>query len=200
MCLQLLEPADVNLEEEPRWRKEERREANRAGRGRKGPLSSSFQESWSTETSPTHTHHGPPANHSSSILDPSSFIQLLIHGSLKQMWGDAGDGREPSDNLYQNISHLLQRPADQKKNDVFIFCSYNFRPLNSWFEFPPTYILDVPCGEFLWGLATMANYARWLKTCQEDSDWGEAMRARREARMVPACSPCTNIRSASLSS
>ncbi|TWW77553.1 hypothetical protein D4764_12G0009430 [Takifugu flavidus] len=45
MCLQLLEPADVNLEEEPRWKKEERREANRAGRGRKGPLSSSFEES-----------------------------------------------------------------------------------------------------------------------------------------------------------
>lgn len=104
MCLQLLEAADVNLEEEPRWRKEERREANRAGRGKKGPLSSSFQESWSTETSPLRTHHGPPANHSSSILDPSSFIQLLIHGSLKQMWGDADDGREASDHLYQNIS------------------------------------------------------------------------------------------------
>ncbi|TNN01598.1 hypothetical protein fugu_010980 [Takifugu bimaculatus] len=43
--LKLLEPADVNLEEEPRWKKEERREANRAGRGRKGPLSSSFEES-----------------------------------------------------------------------------------------------------------------------------------------------------------
>lgn len=33
-----------------------------------------------------------------------------------------------------------------------------------------------------------------LTVKQRDSDWREAMRARREARMVSACSPCTNIR------
>lgn len=31
---------------------------------------------------------------------------------------------------------------------------------------------------------------------KRDSDWEEAMRARREARMVSACSPCANTRSA----
>lgn len=32
-----------------------------------------------------HTHHSRPANQSARILDPSSLVQLLIHGSAKQM-------------------------------------------------------------------------------------------------------------------
>lgn len=50
-----------------------------------------------------------------------------------------------------------------------------------------------------WGLAMMTKHAGHVTIWQGDSDWREAMRARREARMVSACSPCTNIRSGLIS-
>lgn len=41
----------------------------------------------------------------------------------------------------------------------------------------------------------MTKYAGQVGIWEQGSDWREAMRARREARMVSACSPCTNLRS-----
>lgn len=184
------------------WGGEKRRggrptELEEEGRGRSHPASRRAE----AQRPPPHTHttaHQPITALVSLTHPPSYNCSSMAHWSRCEAM-QAMEQKLQIIYILISATSLHQRPADQEENDVFIFHSYNFRPLNSWFDFPPTYILDVPCGEFLWGLATMANYVGWLKTCQEDSDWGEAMRARREARMVPACSPCTNIRSASLS-
>lgn len=94
-CMPAACSADRKTEEEERkWRgAEQGREADKAGERRKGgegpPLSSIAVPSEPTKGTFPHTHHGQPANQSAHILDPSSLVQLLIHGSAKQMWGDA---------------------------------------------------------------------------------------------------------------
>lgn len=95
-CVSTAFSADRKLEEEQRLRREQGREADKAGRGGKDVKDHSYRASQRTNQRdlPPHTHHSRPANQSSRILDPSSLIQLLIHGSVKQMWGDASKGRQ----------------------------------------------------------------------------------------------------------
>lgn len=74
-------------EEEQRLRREQEREADTAGRGGKDVKDHSYRASprANQRDLPPHTHHSQLANQSHRILDPSSLIQLLIHGSVKQM-------------------------------------------------------------------------------------------------------------------
>lgn len=146
-----------------------------------------------------------------SIIKPGRTMDLW------QLWGIAGEDCAcfvtvlcltiNHCNLYQvtlGILRLVNRQfIYQRISDVCTTAVYNFQYLSGD---PISLLTDFGCvrGEDKEDFMRLGDddIACWTSdnlTTKRDSDWRKTMRARREARMVSACSPCTNIRSALIS-